>query len=380
MIISELSPIDLIKFTRDKFSLLGFDYLFISLCREADNPKYFDELSKHWSSIHDLTGENIVFLFFDSQKEFIRKNNFSWDNKYGFFYNYGLVLYSPSLKLLNKISYTARYDKYYYAKNEKNAFENTQRFSVRERLGETITLGITEFSGILGIQEDKLPCLYIESLKFSSKTTIPIQSIYAHNVSFYDYLKSLKSKHLDEISLKFKETYKTKNSLKKYKIIAVCKESFQKILRNSTTKTEQKEEQKNRFIVAFTFAGENRQFVEQVADEVSSRFGRQRVFYDAFYEAELARPNLDTYLQNIYHNQSDLLVVFLCENYSSKEWCSLEWRAIRDLIKQKNDDRIIFVKMGNFEVGGVFSIDGYLDGTKNSPQKIAQRIIERANM
>ena len=35
------------------------------------------------------------------------------------------------------------------------------------------------------------------------------------------------------------------------------------------------------------------------------------VFYDRFHEAELARPNLDVYLQEIYHDRSRLVVVFL---------------------------------------------------------------------
>ena len=108
-------------------------------------------------------------------------------------------------------------------------------------------------------------------------------------------------------------------------------------------------------------------------------FGKKKIFYDAYHEAELARPNLDTYLQGIYHDQSDYVAIFLCENYSTKEWCGLEWRAIRDLIKRKEDDKIIFIKMGEFELPGIFSIDGYLDGIRNLPQVIAQSIIERTS-
>src|SRR5215510_2585755 len=75
-----------------------------------------------------------------------------------------------------------------------------------------------------------------------------------------------------------------------------------------------------RFQVALSFAGEHRSFVEGVAEHLSRNLGQNRVFYDRYYEAELARPNLDTYLTNIYRKDTDLIVIFLCSNYTQKEW------------------------------------------------------------
>jgi hypothetical protein len=54
--------------------------------------------------------------------------------------------------------------------------------------------------------------------------------------------------------------------------------------------------------------------------------GYQKVYYDEWYQAEMARPNMDSYLQSIYHDQSELIVPFLCEDYERKEWCGLECR------------------------------------------------------
>src|SRR5215470_20059972 len=92
-----------------------------------------------------------------------------------------------------------------------------------------------------------------------------------------------------------------------------------------------------RFQVALSFAGEHRNFVADVAEHLSRNLGQNRVFYDLYYEAELARPNLDTYLTNIYREDTDLIAIFLCANYAQKEWCGLEWRAIRDVLKQRRD-------------------------------------------
>jgi hypothetical protein len=53
-----------------------------------------------------------------------------------------------------------------------------------------------------------------------------------------------------------------------------------------------------RFSIALSFPGECRAFVEDVALQLAQHVGRDRVLYDRFYEAEFARPDLDTYLQN----------------------------------------------------------------------------------
>src|SRR5262245_42318555 len=90
-----------------------------------------------------------------------------------------------------------------------------------------------------------------------------------------------------------------------------------------------------RFRIALSFPGEHRQFVEQVAEQLAAVVGRESVLYDRFYEAEFARPDLDTYLQRLYHDESELIAVFLCADYERKEWCGLEWRAVRDLIKRR---------------------------------------------
>jgi TIR domain/Tetratricopeptide repeat len=130
--------------------------------------------------------------------------------------------------------------------------------------------------------------------------------------------------------------------------------------------------------IALSFAGEQRPLVAAVADRLAATLGREQVFYDEYHEAELARLNLDTYLQAIYHDRSRLIVLFFGADYEQKEWCGLEWRAIRDLIKRKSGN-IMPVRVDSGEVSGLFGIDGYLDARKRSPEEIAARILERLN-
>ena len=135
-----------------------------------------------------------------------------------------------------------------------------------------------------------------------------------------------------------------------------------------------------RFKVALSFPGEKRNYVVSVADEVKKRLGAGTVFYDKDFTAQLARPNLDTLLQKIYLNNSDLVVVFLCSDYERKEWCGLEWRAIRTIIKNKNDHAIMFMRFDRADIPGLMSIDGYVDLEEHSPLQAARMIVERVRL
>src|SRR5215212_8193736 len=89
-----------------------------------------------------------------------------------------------------------------------------------------------------------------------------------------------------------------------------------------------------RFRIAFSFAGEKRDFVAEVAATLARRFGKDKILYDRFHQGEFSRSNLAFYLPDLYEKESDLLVAVLCPDYESKEWCGLEWDAIFGLLKK----------------------------------------------
>lgn len=134
---------------------------------------------------------------------------------------------------------------------------------------------------------------------------------------------------------------------------------------------------KHHFDVALSFAGENRKYVKDVADNLHKIIGAHSYFYDENYTAHLARGALDNLLQDIYRNRSKLVVVFLCEHYEEKEWCHIEFRAIKEIIMEKQYEKIMFVKIGHGEVQGVFKTDGYIDGMRFNPAEVANFIKER---
>jgi hypothetical protein len=131
------------------------------------------------------------------------------------------------------------------------------------------------------------------------------------------------------------------------------------------------------FDVALSFPGETRPLVEKILNELHKVLQPDAVFYDNYYSAYLARPSLDLLLEKIYRNQSKLLVVFLSGDYQRKEWCGLEFRAVRDIILRRQHDRIMYIKTDDLPVEGVLRTDGYIDARIYSPRDIALFIQQR---
>jgi len=138
-----------------------------------------------------------------------------------------------------------------------------------------------------------------------------------------------------------------------------------------------------RFEIGLSFPGEYReQIISKIADGLESHFPRKEILYDLFHKAEFARPNLDHHLQKLYHDETKLIVVFLGKKYNEKTWCGLEWRAIRDLLNQQiNDDKIMFVRVDDGDVNGVYGrIDGYISVNEGNIDSTIKDIIERYTM
>ena len=137
---------------------------------------------------------------------------------------------------------------------------------------------------------------------------------------------------------------------------------------------------KHEFDVALSFPGEFRDYIEEIVKKLERDIGPNSYFYDNNYLEQLARPSLDDLLQDIYKKRSKLVVVFLCENYQNKEWCGIEFRAIKEIIMKKQYQKIMYVKMDDGEIQGVLKIDGYIDGQKHSPTEIVEFIKKRISL
>ena len=133
-----------------------------------------------------------------------------------------------------------------------------------------------------------------------------------------------------------------------------------------------------RFSVALSFPGQYRDYVKKVDAELMKLFALDKVFFDERYEAEIVGLDSDTVLQKIYHDYSDLVVVFLCKEYLEKDWCNnVECRAIRDRIKKGQGRWILPLRFDFTEIEGFFSIDICPDISKREPKDTAKLIYDR---
>jgi tetratricopeptide (TPR) repeat protein len=133
---------------------------------------------------------------------------------------------------------------------------------------------------------------------------------------------------------------------------------------------------KRRFRIAFSFAGEQRPFVAEVARHLADRLGEEAILYDKYHEAEFARRDLGVYLPELYHKQSGLVVAVICPEYDEKEWTGLEWTAIHDLLKQRRDEEVMLCRFERAAVTGLYS-SGFVDLDDKTPEQTATLILER---
>ena len=131
------------------------------------------------------------------------------------------------------------------------------------------------------------------------------------------------------------------------------------------------------FDVAMSFPGEKRDLVAQIAQRLVQLLGPNSVFYDAFYPGELAQPDLDTLLQNIYGQRSTLVVVVAGADYQRKNWCGLEFRAIKQRIWAKEHRKVMIVRTDDGVVDGIFETDGYVDAQRFDARDLAGMIAGR---
>jgi tetratricopeptide (TPR) repeat protein len=132
-----------------------------------------------------------------------------------------------------------------------------------------------------------------------------------------------------------------------------------------------------RFRIAFSFAGEKRPFVAQVAAILAQRFGEDAILYDKYHQAEFSRGDLAFYLPDLYEKEADLVVAVFCPDYEVKEWCGLEWNAIFGLLKTRKVGEVMLTRFKRVEGKGLHGLAGYTDLDDLTPDQAADEILER---
>jgi hypothetical protein len=139
-----------------------------------------------------------------------------------------------------------------------------------------------------------------------------------------------------------------------------------------------------RFAVAFSFAGEQRQLVLAVAQEVEGILGRSTVFYDDWYAHWIAGQDADLVLQSVYREKAELVVVCVSRAYGDKPWTQAEHRAVRARLMQAaaagDRHEVLPVRVGDGEVEGVPFTEIVPDIRDKTPTEAAELIVARLNL
>jgi hypothetical protein len=139
-----------------------------------------------------------------------------------------------------------------------------------------------------------------------------------------------------------------------------------------------------RFAVAFSLAGEQRQLVLPIAQEVEAVLGRSMVFYDTWFEHWIAGADADLLLQKLYNEMAELVVVCVSGEYGDKAWTRTENRAVRARLMQaataEDRNRILPVRVGDGEFEGVLFNEIVPDLRKKTALEAAGLIIARLNL
>lgn len=142
-----------------------------------------------------------------------------------------------------------------------------------------------------------------------------------------------------------------------------------------------------KFLVAFSFAGEQRDLVRSIAEAVEKELGPSTVFLDEWYVHYIAGNDGDLKLQRIYAEGCDLAVVCVSENYGDKPWTLTEHAAIRARsmkAQSSNDhrekDKVLPIRVGEGDVAGIPFNAIVPDVRQNSIADTVQLIIQRLTL
>ena len=138
-----------------------------------------------------------------------------------------------------------------------------------------------------------------------------------------------------------------------------------------------RKEARREYDVAMSFAGEDREYVEEVAEHLVNL--DVTVFYDRYETAELWGEDLAVHLGEIYSRDSHFVVIFSSRHYAEKAWPNHERQHALARHLEGQTGRILPVRIDDCEIPGVPSTVGYLDARVVSPDRLAELIRQKVD-
>lgn len=131
---------------------------------------------------------------------------------------------------------------------------------------------------------------------------------------------------------------------------------------------------KDTYDVCLSFAGEQRQYVERVAERLREQVS---VFYDEYETVALWGRNLYEHLDEVYRERARYCVVFISEDYARKVWTNHERQSAQARALMENREYILPVRFDDSEIPGILPTIGYVDLRQRTPGQLADLILEK---
>ncbi len=225
---------------------------------------------------------------------------------------------------------------------------------------------------------------YFNSLEFLKKTSLYLES---SSDTWMDGDRQLTGWHLyiqvpiefrnefdenmiDEIKEAYNEALGAEDYLRDFhlEIKKVKKSEFEFYFQDQIANYEKK----YKFDVVLSFAGEDREYVENVANCLI--YKDIRVFYDRFNTVDSWGKDLYTHFDDIYRKSAKYCVMFISKYYAEKLWTNQERRNAQARAFEDKEEYILPVKFDDTEIPGIAPTISYINANKVSPNELAEMI------
>jgi hypothetical protein len=130
-----------------------------------------------------------------------------------------------------------------------------------------------------------------------------------------------------------------------------------------------------KYDVTFSFAGEDREYVEQVAKILESN--DVKLFYDKFEEADLWGKDLGLHFDTVYRKSAKYCIPFISASYKNRIWTNYEIRTAIARAIESNEEYILPARFDDTEIEGIRPTIGYINLKDYSPEKFAELILKK---
>lgn len=130
-----------------------------------------------------------------------------------------------------------------------------------------------------------------------------------------------------------------------------------------------------RYDIALSFAGEDRAYVEQVAEYLKAN--NVAVFYDRFEEVDLWGKDLAEHLDWVYRTGAQFCVMFISKHYAEKMWANHEQRSALAAAIQARKEYILPVRFDATGLPGVRPTVGYISLAGKTPGELGAMIVKK---